>query len=71
MQNQVLFDTPMTVNIEFNVVFSCDIILIFKKKVPLLEIDLLISVNFLGMTRDDLFNANTSIFQTLAEACVK
>ena len=37
----------------------------------LLEIDLLFSVNFPGMTRDDLFNTNASIVQTLAEACAK
>ena len=49
-----------------------DIILIFKQKnMSLLEIDLLFSVNFPGMTRDDLFNTNASIVQTLAEACAK
>lgn len=37
----------------------------------LLEIDLIVSVKFLGMTRDDLFNTNASIVQTLAEACAK
>ena len=30
-----------------------------------------ISVNFSGMTRDDLFNTNASIVQTLSEACAK
>ena len=38
---------------------------------PLLEIDFIISVNFPGMTCDDLFNTNTSMIQTLAEACAK
>ena len=37
----------------------------------LLEINLPFSVNFPGMTRDDLFNTNASIAQTLAEACAK
>ena len=38
----------------------------------LLEINLAFSVlNFPGMTRDDLFNTNASIVQTLAEACAK
>ena len=70
MQNQVLFDTPMTVLSSM----SFSLVTLFwssRKKVPLLEIYVLISVNFLGMTRYDLFNANTSIFQILAEACVK
>ena len=49
-----------------------DVILIFKQKnVSLLETHLPFSVNFLGMTRDDLFNTNASIVQTLAEACAK
>ena len=49
-----------------------DTILIFKpKNMSLLEIDLLYSVNFLGMTRGDLFDTNGSIVQTLAEACAK
>ena len=49
-----------------------DTILIFKQKnMSLLEIDLLYSVDLLGMTGDDLFNTNGSIVQTLAEACAK
>jgi len=32
---------------------------------------LLSTVNSPGMTRDDLFNTNASIVQTLTEACAK
>ena len=41
------------------------------KNMSLLETVSLFSVNFPGMTRDDLFNTNASIVQTLAEACAK
>ena len=49
------------------------IILIFKQKKKYVLVWKLtcFSVNFPGMTRDDLFNTNASIVQTLAEACAK
>ena len=50
-----------------------DIILIVKQKEYVLVWKLTyFSVNLIpGMTRDDLFNTNASIVQTLAEACAK
>ena len=32
---------------------------------------LFLFISFVGMTRDDLFNTNASIVQTLTEACAK